>query len=187
MLKSNVISVQEKCLLLSLLCECVGIGSLKFTTFNKLYIELLKSKCIVVPNEVDELWLENNYQNRSESRLLVLWYICDRMNWREFISEAIWSGIIVYERTKEPNLHVLLLHLCVQLRDLSGLTFVCNRLHDSNVTVGGLKFPSLQFLPPAARSKYIDDFNSGYESLKSQLESYEIPYVEKAASFLTKQ
>jgi len=186
-LKSNIISVQENCLLLSLLCECVGLGSAKFTTFNKLYMELLKSKCIVVPNEVDELWLETNYQNRSESHLLVSWYICERMNWPQFICDAIWSRLNEYCRTMEPNLHVLLLHLCVQLCDPDRLAFVCLNLRSQNVTVESLKFPSLQFLPPAARSKYIDEFNRWYKSLKSQLRmDYQIQCVEKVASFLTK-
>jgi len=183
--KSNF-SLQEKSLLLSLLCECVGIDSPKFTTFNKLYMELLKSKCIEVPNEVDELWLEKNYQNSSESQILVSWYVCDQMNWREFIFDAIWSRYKRYLRTIEPNWHVLLLHLCVQLRYKEGLISVFLRLNDSNVKVKSLEFPSLQFLPPAARSKYIDDFNSGYESSESQLWNNAIQYVEKAASFLTK-
>jgi len=86
-----------------------------------------------------------------------------------------------------PDLLVLLLHLYVQLRESRGLQWVCSLLHNVNVPLESLKFPSLQFLPPAARSKYIDDFNSGYQSLKSQLrKNYEIQYVEKAASFLTK-
>jgi len=188
LLKSNFISVQEKSLLLSLLCECIGIGSPKDTTFNKLYMELLKSRCIVVPNEVDELWLEKSYQNRGKSQLLVLWYISDRMNWREFIFDAICLRSIDYKRTMEPTLHVLLLHLCVQVGHLNRLYRVRKDLHLMNVSVESVKFPSLQFLLPAARSKYIDDFNSRYESLKSQLrKNYEIRYFEKAASFLTKQ
>jgi len=105
--KSNCISVQEKSLLFCLICEIYGIDSPNFTTFNKLYVELLKSKCIVVPSEVDELWLGKNYQDSSESRLLVFWYICDRMNWQEFIWYAIWPRYIEYKRTKEPDYSIL--------------------------------------------------------------------------------
>ena len=86
----------------------------------------------------------------------------------------------------EPNLLVLLLRLCVQVGHQNDLEVVCSILDDMYVAVESVKFPSLQFLPPAARSKYIDDFNSGYKSLKSQLDYYHTPYVEKAATFLTK-